>query len=154
MKSKYYLGHSEMQYKKIPKKILIEEYIESFTESLPSDYKFYCFNGEPKFLLLCEDRINGKATQSFYDINGNSINYKLHTINKKFVKPDCYDDMINVCKILSKGFPFVRIDLYDGKDRAIFGEMTFTSLGGLMDFYTSEYLQEMGEQVTIPGLES
>ena len=44
--------------------------------------------------------------------------------------------------------------MYIVGDKVYFGEMTFTSLGGLMDFYTSEYLQEMGEQVTIPGLES
>ena len=148
LKSKYYLGHSEIQYKNVPKKILIEEFIESLTESLPSDYKFYCFNGEPKFLLLCEDRVNGKAQQCFYDIDGNIVNYKLHTNNKKFNKPKCYDEMINVCKILSKGFPFVRIDLYDGGSRAIFGEMTFTPAGGTAD-YTEEGEKLLGSLINI-----
>ena len=35
--------------------------------------------------------------------------------------------------------------LYDG-----FGEMTFASLMGMMDFYTDDFLKELGDQVKLP----
>jgi len=30
-----------------------------------------------------------------------------------------------------------------------FGELTFTSLGGMMNYYTPEYLKEMGKQISL-----
>ena len=46
--------------------------------------------------------------------------------------------MLDICKILSKPFPQVRIDLYEIGGKIYFGEMTFTSAGGvrMMKFLT------------------
>jgi hypothetical protein len=51
--------------------------------------------------------------------------------------------------MLSKDFPQVRIDFYEVKEKTYFGEMTFTSQGGLMPYFTQECLQVMGEKVTL-----
>ena len=64
--------------------------------------------------------------------------------------PICLNEMIRVASILSKPFPQVRVDLYEVNGKVYFGELTFTSLGGMMDYYTPEYLLEMGKQVNIP----
>ena len=34
--------------------------------------------------------------------------------------------MLEIAKTLSKDFPYVRVDLYDGEEHPIFGELTFT----------------------------
>jgi hypothetical protein len=58
--------------------------------------------------------------------------------------------MLSAAAILSKGFPEVRADFYIVGDKLYFGELTFASLCGLMDFFTPEYLDELGEQIVLP----
>ena len=42
-RSKQYLDYSEMQYKCVKKKIIVEEYLKPKNGLLPEDYKVYCF---------------------------------------------------------------------------------------------------------------
>lgn len=57
--------------------------------------------------------------------------------------------MIACASELSKGFPVLRCDLYEVEGRVYFGEMTFTSFGGYMNFYTQEFLDIMGNEVDL-----
>ena len=57
--------------------------------------------------------------------------------------------MIKLAEELSKPFPQVRVDLYNIKGKIYFGELTFTSLGGMMYYYTPEFLLEMGSKVDV-----
>jgi len=59
--------------------------------------------------------------------------------------------MIDMASALSKGFPQVRVDLYEVGDKIYFGEMTFTSEGGQMDYFSDETLQELGDLCVIPS---
>lgn len=149
MKSKYYLPYSEMQYKGIKKMILLEQFIENEDGMFPDDYKFYCFNGEPRFLLLCTDREGSHAQKTMYSVDGAIVPYKKECVEKPFVKPSCYDKMLEVCRILSKDFPFVRVDLYDGDGKVIFGELTFTPAGGTGK-YTKEGSLILGDLIHLP----
>lgn len=45
-KEPFWAYFSELQYRKIEKKIIVEEYIGGADGSLPEDYKFYCFHGK------------------------------------------------------------------------------------------------------------
>ena len=57
--------------------------------------------------------------------------------------------MLNAATILSEGFPQVRVDFYDVDGKLYFGEMTFTSNGGFMRFYTDAFLLQMGKQIQL-----
>ena len=57
--------------------------------------------------------------------------------------------MISVAEKLSQGFPELRVDLYNINGKVYFGELTFTSQGGGMDFYTPEFLKELGSKFDI-----
>lgn len=46
-------------------------------------------------------------------------------------------------------FPQVRVDLYEIDGKIYFGEMTFTSNGGYNDFYTQDFLNELGDLVKL-----
>lgn len=74
--------------------------------------------------------------QSKYQILGDGIN-----------KPTSFNRMIEICKKLSEGIPFVRIDLYEIDGMPLFGEMTFTPAGGFLKCYTSDFLNELGKPV-------
>lgn len=64
-------------------------------------------------------------------------------------KPFSLDKMVETATILSKPFPFVRVDFYQYKDKAIFGEMTFTPAGGLYVSQTDIDGVSMGELLDI-----
>ena len=53
--------------------------------------------------------------------------------------PKNFQRMLEIAEKLAKPFPVVRVDLYNLDGKIYFGEMTFTSLGGLMNFYTDEF---------------
>ena len=68
-------------------------------------------------------------------------------------RPQCLEEMLKVGRILSKPFPQVRVDLYECNGKVYFGELTFTSLGGMMNYYTPAYLQTMGAEIALPPKE-
>lgn len=51
---------------------------------------------------------------------------------------------------IGKGIPVVRVDLYVCDDKIYFGEITMTSQGGYMDFFTQEFLDKMGKWTILP----
>jgi hypothetical protein len=58
--------------------------------------------------------------------------------------------MIEAAERLSKPFPFVRMDFYSIKGKAILGEMTFTPAGCIDTDYTDIGQQELGELLKLP----
>lgn len=125
----------------------------------PEDYKFYCFNGQPKYLLYMWDR-RGSSTYkaTFKDIDlHNKCSLFLGTVDMKIRKPECYEEMLDVCRRLAKPFPFVRVDLYVQNDRLVFGELTFTPAGSQVLYHVFkndgsinyEALNEMGDALDI-----
>ncbi len=86
-----------------------------------------------------------------YDLNWNAHpEYCIFTSHYRrseiLPQPQNLGKMIEVAEKLSKGFPVVRVDLYNIAGRVFFGEMTFTSLGGMMDFYAI-YIRNMRYQL-------
>ncbi|WP_050641980.1 MULTISPECIES: ATP-grasp fold amidoligase family protein [Clostridia] len=138
----------EPHYHKIKKRIICEQFLENAESIL--DYKIHCFNGTPKFILVCSERDKGLKL-NLYDLSWNPI----HEIRGKYIntneiaKPSRLKDMIKIAKTLSEDFDFVRVDLYQIKDTIYFGELTFTPDGGMLSYYTSQFDEKMGEQLMI-----
>ena len=131
-KCKYWLSNSEMHYKKIPKKIICEAFLEQNDKESLTDYKVYCFNSIPTAILVINDR-GGTVKGEFFDIEWNELqsNNKYPKPTNKTEKPKCLDQIINASRVLSEEFPFVRCDFYVINDKLYFGELTFTPAGGL-----------------------
>lgn len=138
-KNKYWLPYSEMQYKYAPKKIIIEKYLEdkAHPNSLP-DYKAYCFHGEPLAFLVMHDR-DGVLKREFFDKEWKRLpdHPGFPAPQKETPKPPCLNKMIEVSRILSNDFPFVRCDYYVVNGELVFGEMTFTPGGGIYFKHTT-----------------
>ncbi len=161
LKIKYGILSAEPHYTKIKPKIICEEYLVDKKNSNISfsliDYKIWCFSGEPFLVFVCYDRILGSEVKTaIYDLEWNLKNEYLtgshlkdKYVDPKLPKPATLNEMISVCNILSKDFPQVRIDFYEVNHKLYFGEMTFTSLGGYMDYFTSECLLEMGKMIKL-----
>ena len=54
--------------------------------------------------------------------------------------------MIRVARILSKGFPEVRVDLYNVDSHPLFGEMTFSTGFG---YFTDDFYRILGDKVVL-----
>ena len=115
--------------------IIVEELIKTPNGRNPYDYKFFCFNGEPRFLFVGSDR-ESEVKFDFFDINFNWLDVRQgHKNNKnRPIKPENYEKMIDICRILSKDFPQVRVDLYNVDGKIYFGELTFYHFAGLTRF--------------------
>jgi len=132
----FYLPYSEMQYKGIPPKLVVEHFIESENGGLPIDYKFYCFSGHAACVLICvgRDKEGHGAKYYFFDRDWNLLRYNKtgKAAPKGFTlpKPEGIDKLFEYADLISKPFPFVRADFYLEKGKPIFGELTFTPCGG------------------------
>ena len=128
-----------------PRRIIIEELIgpESDKKDL-SDYKFFCFDGVPHYCQLIQDR-STKETIDFYDMEWNHMPfYGLNPLHGPAVKPAAYEQMKDIARKLSKGFPFVRVDLYTVKTNVYFGELTFYPASGSGNFTPDKWDEKLG----------
>lgn len=149
---------AEPQYKNIPPCIIAEELL-SIPDNCHSliDYKIWCIGGEPKYVWICSDRDKdgGGADVMTYDLNWDahpefSVFTSEYRYGKLLPKPKNLEEMFDIARKLSAEFPQVRVDLYNIDGKIYFGELTFTSQGGMMDFYSPLFLLEMGKQVKLP----
>lgn len=119
------------------------------------DYKIWCFHGEPVSIFVCSNRHKHGADMSVFDTKWNPIenalNYNNHFKKSAIAipKPKNLERMLEIARTLSDGFHQVRVDLYESRDKVYFGEMTFTSNGGFMDYFTPEYLVDLGNYVKL-----
>jgi len=146
---------AEPQYKGIKPCVIAEELlpIEEGKKSLV-DYKIWCFNGKPSYIWVCSDRDSNGTDVMTYDLNWTphpeySVFNERYRRGKVIPKPLNFEEMLNVAEILAKPFPQVRLDMYNINGHIYFGETTFTSLGGMMNFYTPLFLKEMGDKVDL-----
>lgn len=146
---------AEPQYKHMTPCVIAEELlpIKEGRKSL-IDYKIFCFNGEPYCIWACSDRDKDGTYVMTYDLNWQahpewSVFDSRYRRADLLPKPDNFDLMLSIAKTLAKPFPQVRVDLYNIDGKIYFGETTFTSLGGMMNFFTDEFLSKAGDKVDI-----
>jgi hypothetical protein len=120
------------------------------------DYKIWVFDGKPMFIWCTYNRHKYYAEVALYDMDW-QFHPEWSVFTNHYIKPDtkvpkpkCFDYMMEVASKLGKGNPIARIDLYIVNDKVYFGEMTMTSQGGYMDFFTQEFLDKMGELTILP----
>ncbi len=151
---------AEPQYESIVPCVVAEELLpmEPGHSSL-TDYKIWCFEGEPHFIWVCNDRNEdgNSAHVLTYDTNWNAHpEYSVFTSDylqaPPIPKPKNLDEMLEVAAKLSEGFPEVRVDLYNIDGKVYFGELTFTSQGGINSFYTREFLKLAGSMFDVSKL--
>ena len=148
----YYYRSREYPYKHIKPRIIAEPYLEDDKTGQLYDYKFFCFNGEPEFLFIASDRTTG-AKFDYFDIDFNKLPMRqaVHPCSElQHKKPDCYPELLEMVKKLSKGLIQVRVDFYILNGKPLFGELTFFHHGGLVPFIPEEYDYIWGNRLTLP----
>ena len=138
-----------------PRRIIIEQLIcnDDNPKQDLSDYKFYCFNGEPHYCQLIQNRTT-KETIDFYDMEWNhmpfrGLNPKCDFSQTTATKPANYEEMIRIAGELAGDFPFVRVDLYSVNNTIYFGELTFYPASGYGHFTPDEWDVKIGNLLNI-----
>lgn len=149
----YYIGR-EWPYKNVKPRIIAEQYMEDHVDGELRDYKFFCFNGEPKAMFIASDRALDHVKFDYYDLEFNHLNIrqKYPNAQEPLRKPVTFDKMIELSKALSKGYPHVRVDFYEVNGKVYFGELTFYHFSGFMPFEPSEWDEVFGNWLILPNI--
>lgn len=105
-----------------------------------NDYKFFCYNGKPEYIVVDVDRYIGHK-RNFYDCEWNNlyIESDCSSLDRIIKKPKNLDIMLEIASKLSEDFPYVRVDLYNCEGKIYFGEMTFYPWSGYVLFSPDEF---------------
>lgn len=142
----YYYQNGEWVYKHIQPRVICEKLLDNNI----NDYKFYCFNGEPKILLVCTDREN-RVKMNYYDMDFNELDFSWSCEKSKLHlnKPQKLKSMINLAKKLSLPFPHVRVDFFCVNNNIFFSELTFFDANGFGKFYPVEWDYKLGDMLDL-----
>lgn len=146
-----YRGLREWPYKNVKPRIMAEAYITDNIHASLLDYKFYCFDGEPKAVVIATGR-NENLCFDYFDMNFNHLPFEQGGPNSPNLidKPQNMEKMIELVKTLSKGIPHVRMDLYEVNSQIYFGEYTFFDSSGMAKFNPIEWDYKFGSYIQLP----
>lgn len=150
-----YVINREWPYKNVPKRIIAEKFIAPEKDKLDlMDYKIYCFNGEPKLIMVAGGRYSGDKRFAYYDTNWNvvDITWGAPRPDKEFDKPAKLSDMLRVASQLSQDMIHSRIDLYCIENDVYFGEITFFDSSGFEEITPSEMDEYLGKLIKLPTI--
>ncbi|MDA2736500.1 ATP-grasp fold amidoligase family protein [Bacillus cereus group sp. Bc015] len=155
LKTNYYLRNLEWVYKGIKPRIICERFIEQEGGAELRDYRFFCFNGEPKFISI-DFSINDKkkTRRNLYDLEWNLMDQEIsypRELSIKVNKPNKLDEMLELSKKLSASFPHARVDFYYIEEEIIFGEITFFHQSGMGEIRPLKFEEEMGKWLKLPN---
>ena len=138
-------------YEAVPR-IIAEEYMENIADQL-YDYKIFCFDGQPYCFYVATNHFQDETEYpiTFYDLDWKmlDVHYGKHR-RQEIEKPAHMDEMIEIAKKLSAGFPFARVDFFDLPDKVYCAELTLYPGGGLNYYYPREFNVKMGEMFHFP----
>lgn len=156
LRRNYYFYGREWPYKNIPRKVIVEELLESkinLDSERISDYKFMTFNGTVKCIFVCTERDSSNGLRvTFFDRQWNELPFERHyrRSDVKIGKPESLQEMISVAERLAEGIPFARIDLYEVDGHVYFGEITLYPGSGFEEFKPDEWDAIMGKWLELP----
>ena len=153
----YYLYSREWPYKNVKPRIIAEEYLESTEirseqDKFLTDYKFFCFNGEPKIMYLSKDNSDVPRTD-FFDMDFNHLEMRMKDPNSDVPpeKPADFELMKRMAAVLSEGIPHLRVDFYSVNGQVYVGEMTFYHNGGFGRIYPEKWEKILGDWIVLPN---
>lgn len=135
LKIDYGYNTAQPHYSNIKPLILAEEFLvdedTAKAGKVLKDFKFYCVNGEPRYVIVYSDRETNshRMKRSIYDMDWvlhQEYLGKFAVAGPEVKKPVSFELMKKMASRLSNPFKFVRVDFYEINGTPIFGEITFT----------------------------
>ena len=156
LKINHFWSAREWPYKYIKPRIIAEEYLNNSEINGLRDYKFYCFNGKPRFLYISEGLVDHSTAKISFVENDWRLSPFQRLDYEHFdylpEKPKNFDNMISLSEVLSDHIPFVRVDMYNVNGIIYFSEFTFYPCSGMMPFSPLEWDETIGSWLELPEM--
>lgn len=156
LKSNYYKEWREWPYRDVKPRIIAEPYLlddatKGEEQECLTDYKIFCFNGNPKIIYISKDKSENPTTD-FFDMDFKHLPIRMKDPNSNHLPkvPDKFEEMKKIAKILSEGIPCLRVDFYCANGRLYVGELTFYHCGGFASIEPIEWSNIMGDWIELP----
>lgn len=146
--------YREKPYLNVPRKIIAEKFMAEKTFTISPelvDYKFYCFSGVPKLIMVANGRSTGDKRFAYYDTEWNPVDIKWGAPkpDEEFPKPSNLDELLKVASTLSSTLVHARIDLYNIDAHVYFGEITFYDGSGFEKIEPQSYDEYLGNLMNL-----
>ena len=145
----YYSSCREINYKYLTPKIIVEPFV--FDGGPSEDIKVFCYKGEPR-VINCTFQKQQANTRRFYTTDWQDLNmsmgFPLATETRP--RPGNLDEMLEVSRVLSRDFSFVRIDFYHSEEKLYVGEITHVQGAATQKFHPPEAEQVISELIFGP----
>lgn len=150
LKRNLYRFGREWVYKDVPPRLIAEKYLGNDL----SDYKFFCFSGEPKYCQVIASRWKGE-TIDFFDMNWAhqefvGLNPDVQNSATEIPCPKNFELMKKLAAKLAKDTCFRRIDFYEIDGAIYFGEITFFPRAGFGKFKPDKWNKILGDMIILP----
>ena len=146
----YYLVSREWPYRDVPRRIIAEEYLEDSETGDARDYKFFCFDGKVRCFKVDIDRTH----TNWYQRDGHFVPYGFAIDSfcpeGSVTLPKDLTAMLSIAEILSRGYSFLRVDMYYINGFIYVGELTLFPCSGLHPFNDMEWDRIMGSWLKLP----
>lgn len=152
----YYKHGREWPYKNVKPRIIAEKFVKLNGPEC-AEYKFFCFNGKVKCILVCKGDAHGlgenQRTNDFLDVDFNRIDVKVLFPHSKteLRKPKELDKLMEIAEKFAKDIPHVRFDTYLVDGKIYFGEMTFFHNSGFEPYEPEEWDYRFGSWLQLPN---
>ncbi len=152
----HYYYTQEWQYKHIKPMFIVEQLLQDENNKLPNDYKLHYINGKLEFVYCSIDREGGNY-RVCYDANWNKLpftwvepyKHRPGLNDTDIIRPRTLDKMIEIGNVISKNWPYVRVDFYEVGDKLYHGEVTLHHGSGNDTFEPKEFDLIYGEKVDL-----
>lgn len=133
--------------------VLAEKFMSNYKDQL-YDYKFYCFDGYVHCVCSSKEHfVDEHYPITYFDTSWNMLDVQSGDHKVEFIpKPPHFEKMLELAKLLSKGFPFIRVDFFDTEEKLYVAELTFNPGGGFFNFNPISFDREMGDLFVIPKI--
>jgi hypothetical protein len=147
MKENHWYLSKEPQYKGIKPRLIVEKLLTDDHGHIPMDFKFHCFHGQVEMIQVDMDRF-GDHRRNFYDVDWNLLPFTWSAWDRKGPKwpngpvlerPAALGEMLILARTLATEFDYVRVDLFNCRDKVYFGELTLHHGGGWERFDPPSY---------------
>ncbi len=159
LETNYYKASKEWQYKNIKPRVIVEELLQDSKGNIPLDYKLHCFNGKVLMIQVDIGRGTKNHHRNWYSKDWEREPYRwsspkgdgIYTdpSEEDIPKPATLEKMIELSEVLSDGFDYVRVDLYDVDGKVYFGELTFHHDGGYQPILPEKWDLILGQKLTL-----
>lgn len=155
LKRNYYSHGREWPYKNVKPRIIAEKYMEDKGRIVPEDYKIYCLNGKPKYIVVFHNRFDPtkEKSETVYDTEwkpqGISLDEHFKISDEITERPKCLNELLTISTAMCKNHSEVRCDFYVIENRIYFGEITLHTASGFQPMIPREIDDILGKELVL-----